>query len=290
MSAPNQIDLDLNRTVDFVYAGDLQGNLWKFDLSSTSASSWGVALGGAPLFIATDAAGNRQPITAAPQFGPPLANVGGVMLYFGTGRMFAPLDAISTQTQSFYGIADTGSAVTGSRSTALQSETITPSVVNGKNVRSVSMNAVTPPQRGYFLDLPASGERIVFPALVDLNTGVVLFSTIIPNGDPCNGGGISFLMALSSGGNQVGGAMFFNQAGLVPATVKTSVDGMQFAGLIKSVISMSNTGSGSGGGTTGTGMGGGTQTFEVTTDSGTTPINVPRTVVRGRVSWHELVR
>ena len=41
-------------TTDFVYAGDLQGNMWKFDLSSASSGSWTVALGGQPLFAALE--------------------------------------------------------------------------------------------------------------------------------------------------------------------------------------------------------------------------------------------
>ena len=35
LSSPIAIDIDANGTADYVYAGDLQGNLWKFDLYDT---------------------------------------------------------------------------------------------------------------------------------------------------------------------------------------------------------------------------------------------------------------
>ena len=50
LSAPRVIDLDGDGLSDVVYAGDNLGNLWKFDLTSASASDWNVAFGGQPLF------------------------------------------------------------------------------------------------------------------------------------------------------------------------------------------------------------------------------------------------
>ena len=47
--------------VSYVYAGDLLGNIWKFDVSSTNPSLWGVAY---DVFQATDSSGNTQPITS----------------------------------------------------------------------------------------------------------------------------------------------------------------------------------------------------------------------------------
>ena len=61
-------DLDGDHVTDYVYAGDLMGNLWRFDLTSNAESSW--AAGAAPLF--SSPAG--QPITTAvtvPRVRPP---------------------------------------------------------------------------------------------------------------------------------------------------------------------------------------------------------------------------
>ena len=46
---------------DVVYAGDLAGNMWKFDLTSSTPSEWGVAFGGSPLYST-----GGQPITTRP--------------------------------------------------------------------------------------------------------------------------------------------------------------------------------------------------------------------------------
>jgi type IV pilus assembly protein PilY1 len=121
LSTPFAADVDLDGTVDAIYAGDLQGNMWKFDVSADNPLQWKVAYGTtatpAPLFTAcTDATNtsncdlSRQRITNIPQVG----QVGtaqskkGVMVYFGTGKYFEDSDnnIADTKTQSFYGIWD----------------------------------------------------------------------------------------------------------------------------------------------------------------------------------------
>lgn len=67
LSSPAPVDKDGDRITDYVYAGDLKGNLWKFDLTSTTAASWSAT----KLFTActadTCSDSNRQPITARPE-------------------------------------------------------------------------------------------------------------------------------------------------------------------------------------------------------------------------------
>ena len=68
MSSPIAIDIDANGTADYVYVGDLKGNLWKFDLYDTDAANWEAAYadpGGnpAPVFQAKNYGGHTQPIT-----------------------------------------------------------------------------------------------------------------------------------------------------------------------------------------------------------------------------------
>ena len=55
LSTPRLYDNNNDKIIDFVYAGDLQGNLWKFDLSASGSGAsarWGLGNGGNPLFIA----------------------------------------------------------------------------------------------------------------------------------------------------------------------------------------------------------------------------------------------
>jgi outer membrane protein assembly factor BamB len=97
LSSPTVIDAD--GYADTAYAGDLNGNLWKFDINNGS-----VAFGGAPLFQTAISGGVRQAITTAPDVGH--HPKGGVMVYAGTGRLFSTLDAADESTQAVYGIWD----------------------------------------------------------------------------------------------------------------------------------------------------------------------------------------
>jgi type IV pilus assembly protein PilY1 len=68
LSTPAVVDVEGDNVADYVYAGDLFGNLWKFDVTSSNPSSWGVAYTvsskPAPLFVAVDSSNRRQPITS----------------------------------------------------------------------------------------------------------------------------------------------------------------------------------------------------------------------------------
>ncbi len=116
LSSPKAIDVDYDLRVDYVYAGDLLGNMWKFDLQGTHGSDWQVAFcenGDAsshcnavgvdlkPLFTAA----KRQPITATPDvmIHPTYK---GYMVIFGTGQFLGLPDLLSKHTQSLYGIWD----------------------------------------------------------------------------------------------------------------------------------------------------------------------------------------
>ncbi len=109
LSTPQFLDVNSDGAPDFVYAGDLRGNLWKFDISSANATNWGVAFSGNPLFTAnySAAAGNssRQPITVPPVLRPN-RTVGGLMVAFGTGQSLTEEDRSERSVQSVYSILD----------------------------------------------------------------------------------------------------------------------------------------------------------------------------------------
>jgi type IV pilus assembly protein PilY1 len=114
LSSPIAIDVNFDDVVDFVYAGDLKGNLWKFDLTSSSPTNWKVAFedsgSPAPLFIARDPAGAPQPITSQPDvmLHP---EKHGYIVCFGTGKFLGISDYEDTQIQTIYGIWDYGDTV-----------------------------------------------------------------------------------------------------------------------------------------------------------------------------------
>ena len=208
LATPTVIDTDGNGTADTVYAGDLAGNLWKFDISSSNSNLWGSAfVSGStpvPLFVATDSIGNRQPITAAPDVSVhPLGSAYGYMVMFGTGKYLETGDPSNTSSQTFYGVQDNGVAVAG-RSALVQQTITSTSLINGNTYRSLSANTVnwtgSPADHGWYLDLPSIGERVVSES--STNSGRVIFTTIIPSTGTCTTGGTGWLMevSLSTGG------------------------------------------------------------------------------------------
>jgi type IV pilus assembly protein PilY1 len=111
LSSPIAVDVNADEKVDFVYAGDLKGNMWKFDLTGPNAVEWKVGYNdGAydqPVFKAQGPDGTVQPITTKPEvmLHP---NGHGLMVLFGTGQFLGNSDLTNRRTQSVYGIWDYG--------------------------------------------------------------------------------------------------------------------------------------------------------------------------------------
>ncbi|ATE60429.1 pilus assembly protein [Thauera sinica] len=211
MSEPALLDVNGDRIIDVIYAGDLKGNLWKFDLSNSNAGNWGSAYHSgstpAPLFRAMIGT-TPQPITSALEIGVPPSSVSGYMIYFGTGRYLGNSDITTTATQSAYGILDSGAVVSGRG--ALQQQTFiyqgARTSTDSSEVRVASNNAVaytgTSAKRGWYIDLvlPNSttsvGERIVtYPIL---RHGRVILTSIVPSSGACDQGGYSWITELDA--------------------------------------------------------------------------------------------
>lgn len=174
------------------YAGDLQGNLWKFMLSDGPAAAnvlptYKDDTTAQPLFTATDGAGRRQPITMQPQV---VFARGGYMVLFGTGKYYEASDSRpAAQANSFYGIYDAN---------------ITPRVrVTGRNrLNAIALTADGSSYRfsrtpfalgtgstqkmGWYFDFPDSSERQVTDAL--LSNGTVYFNSLLTGTDLCGTG------------------------------------------------------------------------------------------------------
>jgi type IV pilus assembly protein PilY1 len=207
MSPPSLVDYDGDRIIDAIFAGDLLGNLWKFDVST---ATWGIALGGDPMFTATG-----QPITAPVEVGPaPATSSGKAMVYFGTGRYLISGDENDKSKQSFYGLLDEDKVVS---STKLVKQSIVYEDANARVVSSETVNWAS--KQGWYLDLlppskTAQGERVLSVPL--LRHGRVIFNTSIPSADPCVLGGTGWLMELdaTTGANLAYSALDMNNDGL----------------------------------------------------------------------------
>jgi type IV pilus assembly protein PilY1 len=106
LSTPAAIDANSDGKVDYVYAGDLKGNMWKFDLTDPDSTNWDVAYndGGTPkpLFQTPG-----QPITTQPDV-MEHCDKPGYMVIFGTGKLLGSSDLYDTSLQSIFGIWDYG--------------------------------------------------------------------------------------------------------------------------------------------------------------------------------------
>ncbi|MFA5700249.1 MAG: PilC/PilY family type IV pilus protein [Desulfuromonas sp.] len=110
LSTPAVIDVNADNKADYIYAGDLHGNLWKIDLSASDLDNWKVSFNDGtadlPLFKAVGSSG-PQPITAKPDvmFH---STMHGYMVVFGTGKFLGLSDSVDNSPQTVYGLWDYG--------------------------------------------------------------------------------------------------------------------------------------------------------------------------------------
>jgi type IV pilus assembly protein PilY1 len=188
-----------DNTAEYVYGGDLKGNVWRFDFTGSSLSNWSVAR----FAQLKDASGNGQPVTTSPE----LALVGTQrMVYVGTGLYLGTSDvpgatganASSSQTQSMYGLKDvlTSTLPTPLRTT-LQVQTFTTTATT-RTATNNPVNYAT--QNGWYIDFPTTGERLNTDPTIAL--GALIFTTNIPSSVVCQPGGSSweYFINLKTGG------------------------------------------------------------------------------------------
>ena len=99
------VDVDLDGTTDLAYAGDLSGNLFRFDLADSDPSKWHAVR----LFQAAygERAATGQPITQRPYaVAHPMGR--GFLVVFATGSEHTGRGRDAAAVQSIYGIWDTG--------------------------------------------------------------------------------------------------------------------------------------------------------------------------------------
>lgn len=235
LSTPRLSDYNADGTADYAYAGDLQGNMWRFDLlratqdrdnpfkvtNDVPASAFKVGFRGNPLFKASaDNAGTqRQAITSAPSL---LLHPSGTgyLIVFGTGRFFdtADKEGDKSMPQTVYGIWDkqtlgeTASNPNISRSSLQAQSIITTSTVSGDGPatqgRVISNNTVRwqqttdssggtlAAQNGWYLNLVQTDGEMVVENMSQLGR-TIFFQSLVPNSDPCLDGAGNWTYALN---------------------------------------------------------------------------------------------
>jgi type IV pilus assembly protein PilY1 len=200
LSTPVFVDVDGDSDVDLAYAGDLFGNMWKFDLSNSDPDEWEVAYGGEPLFQAFNDGNNAQPITSRPNVARGPGGVGLVVL-FGTGKYMETGDTTlaNLSTASFYGLIDANTGANSDRIAARHLELTEQTIeTESGGLRTTSNNPIEAGRKGWYMDLQVStfqGEMQVTDSLI--RNGRVVFTTLIPNTAACGWGGTSWLMEIN---------------------------------------------------------------------------------------------
>lgn len=206
-----------SEAADVAYAGDLQGNLWRIDITDPNPANWVVTL----IFQARDSSGAMQPITTAPAvaLNPHYPRLVGDLVFVGTGQLLGLNDLASTQVQTLYGIFDPprGSASPLGFSGVPTRSNLVQQVLESATIGAVSVRLITPgmdamdnpiPEgnpvnipvdRGWYVDFNLStGERFVTDPEVAGGGGVVAVS-YQPNTSSCTGGGNAWLYLFNDG-------------------------------------------------------------------------------------------
>jgi type IV pilus assembly protein PilY1 len=231
LSMATALDTDNDGNIDTIYAGDLKGNVWKFDVSSATATNWKVATtGSVPLYEARSVITGtttivNQPITTVVQ---PFPHPnGGFQLVFGTGKSLESNDypMSAPYVNSIYGIHDRfGNTTTITVGlTDLVAKTTT---IGGGSRYIINSKVDYAAKRGWYLNLSYSSEALVFNPLAQ-DSNRIFLKSIAPDGvsDGCRIDSISPDMTLDViSGSAIGDAV----------TGATNIPGYAAAGTISS--------------------------------------------------------
>lgn len=193
LSSPAGWDHDSDGILDYVYAGDINGKVWRFDLTSANFS-----VSSNPLFDA----GTAQPIVQRPGLYP-TGTAGQVMVVFGSGKILTDADRTDNSPQALYGVLDT---FTSNVSTAAKASLVQQTIEStytmstaGKRAgtyRKMSGNTVELGlHRGWYIDLPA-GERLLTSPMVYADK-VLMGTGSVQSGEVCQPGGKGWIMGLN---------------------------------------------------------------------------------------------
>lgn len=219
LAPPTAVDLDNDDVVDLVYAGDLEGNVWKFDLSSSVPSRWSMVR--ERIFVAEDGEGRAAPITTAVAVGRHPTGTG-VLVYIATGKYLEPSDQRVRPARNrvwalwdpdpfawtdLHAYLDDGELleqrilreVSRAYDTDGDGTDDTTSTVRESTTEAIDWDE----HRGWYLDLTHAGhvgEQVVATPLLRENRLIV--STQIPGGDECTPvqGGWLMLFDAAAGG------------------------------------------------------------------------------------------
>ncbi|TDR48560.1 type IV pilus assembly protein PilY1 [Tahibacter aquaticus] len=210
-----------DNTIEQVYAGDLNGKLWRFDLSAPTGAY------PPPQVLATLTApdGSAQPITTAPRIELDVDSTGlstRRWVFVGTGQFLDATDLLTAQRQSLYALRDGNQ-----EQPACHGSGTCPSLSRGQLIANTDLLAgvsITDASNGWYYDLTGQAsaggatERIVVDLDTQAGLPVVAWATLLPGTDPCNFQGKVYAANFATGITALIGAGGSPVANFVPAT------------------------------------------------------------------------
>ena len=226
LSSPVGWDDDNDGDLDYIYSGDLHGNMWRFDVRNGNPNNWALAAQRTILHTALSPTSVPQPIYGRPTVARDPTTYKR-WVFFGTGRFLTTGDSNDQRTQSWYGIQDNGVniatrsdlqlrkiAVAGTITIFLRDPITNALILDGggnpisigtRSVRGFEPAAPLPPTKfGWYIDLLSpptppgtqEGERMVGDQRVTDN--ILLAASIIPGSTGCTVGGRGFINAIDA--------------------------------------------------------------------------------------------
>jgi type IV pilus assembly protein PilY1 len=187
-------DSAVDNSALYVYGGDMQGNLWRFDLNfdgGTNANYLTATL----VAVAKDALGNTQPISVKPEVADAPTVPKKPIVMFGTGRFLESGDKTGPfTTQTIYAIKDeptdaTGPVIADVRGASMKQRVFAAGVNPGERTIAAGSSPAWATDSGWYIDLPDSGERVNIDPQLQLGTLTIASNT--PTLDTCTAGGES---------------------------------------------------------------------------------------------------
>lgn len=205
LGPPALFDLNDDGLIDYAYAGDLKGNLWRFDLAANSASKVFAAGASKPITVQPDVARHPQ---------------GGAMITFGTGSVLSKVDADSVDQQTVYGVRDLRTGEVADNT--LVTQTLSEATAFDKQLRLATDNTVDyTTHKGWKVNLPVSSERLI--TRPQIRGGRAQFVTTVTSGEYPAG----WLMQLNylTGGSSSSALFDISSDGQLTSADGVTVDG-----------------------------------------------------------------
>ncbi len=224
---------------EYVYAGDLHGNLYRFDMADIFSST---VVSKPELLYAGDI---TRSFTTAPRLFD--AEGENIIVVAGTGKYIELSDRgiLATTDQYMFGLLDSDNSISASYSLT-DSRIVEQTISTVGNIRTFTNNPVDSTE-SWKVKMTSQGERMV-TSLVGFADGFFA-ATIIPNGEnPCLPGGDSWLMFMNprTGGTPTSGKIFNGRSvdGLYIDDLVTGLNILTPPGGNTTILSIDGTGSG----------------------------------------------